>query len=84
MKIKHNMNVTEYLKNVIAPIVAVTVVSVAFAVWLKSLLGDGVLQSLTEIAACLFATGVAVYVLGMTKTERKHFQETVFRFLKHH
>lgn len=73
MKKRHNMNVKEYIKQVIFPVLLVSAISIVFAVSFKMLLGNGIWQSLVEIAGCLFATGVFVYIFGMTKTEKKHF-----------
>ena len=73
MKKRHNMNVKEYIKHVILPVFLVSAISIIVAVCFKMLLGNGIWQSLVEIAICLFATGIFVFIFGMTKTEKKHF-----------
>ena len=78
MKIQHDMNITAYLRCVILPILAVTIISVSVAVGFKIILGNGLWQSLTEIAVCLLTTAITVLLLGMTKTEKKHFLETIY------
>ena len=55
---------------------------ILYAVTAKKLLGEGVWQSLTEIAVCLTCSGITIYFLGMTKTEKRHFVEMIFKFLK--
>ena len=64
------------------PVISVTAVSASIAIGTKFLLGDGIWQSLTEIAVCLSVSAITVLLLGMTRTEKKHFIETVFKYFK--
>ena len=82
MKWQLGMNITSYVSKVILPIIAVSSVSILMAVGFKLLVGDGIWQSLAEIAFCFISTSAAVLLLGMTKTERKHFLETVLKRIK--
>jgi len=82
MKKQHGMDVLEYIKGVIVPVISVTAVSASIAIGTKFLLGDGIWQSLTEIAVCLSVSAITVLLLGMTRTEKKHFIETVFKYFK--
>ena len=82
MKKQLGMNILEYLKKVIVPVLAVTSISIATAIGIKNLLGEGIWQSLTVIALCFLISGLSVLVFGMTKTEKKHFLETVFNSFK--
>jgi hypothetical protein len=82
MKRQLDMRITSYITKVIIPVTVVSVVSIAVAVTAKKLLGEGVWQSLTEIAVCLTCSGITIYFLGMTKTEKRHFVEMIFKFLK--
>lgn len=82
MKKQLDMRIVSYFSNVIFPIIAVSVISIAIAITAKHFLGNGIWQSLTEIAICLVTSGLATFLLGMTKTEKKHFIETVVKHLK--
>lgn len=82
MKKLHGMSIRMYLKYVILPIIKVSLFSIAVAVIAKYLMGNGIWQSLTEIVICFCVTGLFVFLLGMTKTERKHFLEMLFKYLK--
>lgn len=80
----HDMSILKYLKEVILPVIGVSVTAIAVSVLSKHLLGDGIWQSLAEIAICLCVTGISVLSIGMTTTERKHFIETICNKLFHH
>jgi len=82
MKKQLDLKITSYLSKVIFPITAVSVISIAVALGAKYLLGNGTWQSLAEIAICLVSSGLTIFLLGMTKTEKKHFFETVVKHLK--
>lgn len=82
MKHLHGMSILSYLKEVILPVIEVSALAIAVSAFTKNLLGYGIWQSLTEIMICLSITCIAVFYIGMTRTERKHFFEAVFKFLK--
>lgn len=78
----HGMSIFNYLKEVILPVIGVSVTAIVISFFAKQLLGDGLWQSLTEIITCLCITSFAVFFIGMNKTERKHFLETVLKYIK--
>ena len=78
------MNILSYITDVVMPVIYVSAISITVAAFAKYYLGNGIWQSLTEIAICLVTTGLAVLLLGMTKTERKHFWESVLNKLSFH
>lgn len=80
MKHLHEMSILKYLKEVIFPVIEVSALAIAVSAFTKNLLGNGIWQSLTEIVICLGITSLAVLFIGMTRTERKHFLEAVFKF----
>lgn len=84
MKKQLDMNIKSYITDVVMPVIYVSAISITVAVFTKYYLGNGIWQSLTEIAICLVTTGLAVLLLGMTATERKHFVETIQNKLSFH
>lgn len=83
MKWQLGMKLRLYFVQVILPITVVTLLSIAVAATAKYYLGNGTCQSLIEIAICLISTSLSVFLLGMTKSERKYFVETVQNKLFH-
>ena len=76
-----------YLNNVLVPILTVTVICTALSLGVKYLsrqfMSDSYwLKSLTVIGASMLITCITVYLIGVTKTERKHAIEIVTGFLR--
>lgn len=77
MRWQLGMTIRLYLSNVILPVFSVSVISGTVAVISKHFLCSGTWQSIGEIVICLFATGISVLSIGMTKNERTHFLEAI-------
>lgn len=77
MKWQLGMKIRMYILHVLCPVFSISAISVTIAAVSKHFLCSGIWQSLIEIAICLLATGFSVLFIGMTRTERKHFLETV-------
>ena len=76
-----------YFNSVLIPIFTVTVICSALSLGIKHLsrqfMADSYwLKSLTVIGASMLITCITVYVIGVTKTERKHAIEIVTGFLR--
>ena len=71
------MPVRKYLCRVLCPLVAVALLSSVLPLLLEVRLTAGVWRCIWVCITSLLMTGVAIYAVGLTKTERKHIVESV-------
>lgn len=74
-----DMNVMEYLRVVLLPITIVTVASLLAPVTMQLIMPSGAVRSCLVVLASVALTALWVYLLGLTKTERKHVNEYVVK-----
>lgn len=66
-----------YLKSVVLPVLAVTVVATICPVLLETNISYGFIRFVTVVAASILMTGLSVYCIGLTPSERQN----VLRFV---
>lgn len=67
----------EFLNGVVLVIVGVTLGSAIIPIIVSFLLPEGILNSLLVVALSMLCTSLVVYLIGITKTERKHINEAI-------
>lgn len=82
VKVSIGLSLREYLIKAILPILTVTVISTPFPLFIEMTFESGLKRFLIVGFASVIMTSVSVLFLGMTKTERKHFIETVSNAIK--
>lgn len=76
------LSLRDYFVNAILPILAVTIISTPLPLYIEMMFENSLKKFLLVGTASVIMTSVSVLFLGMTKTERKHFLETVSNAIK--
>lgn len=71
------LSIRGYARSVVWPIVMVTILSTLIPVTMEMLMADGIVRLLVVCTATVLMTAAAAFILGLTKTERKHLLEEI-------
>ena len=82
MKRQLQMNLGEWIRKVLWPVLLVSASSALVPAIIVGLTQPTVWRSLSVIALSLIMTAASVYALGVTSTERKHLNQTIAKILK--
>lgn len=87
LKKQIGLDILDFTKRVLWPIILVTIISTALThlvkFGLRSCYGnDSIIKSLAVIASSLVITAVTSFFIGMSKTERRHILEIAVKLLK--
>ena len=66
----HKMRLTEYLHQVIVPILGVTLLALPLPFIIRELLNKSIWTSLLVIMVCIVSAAVSIFFVGLTATER--------------
>jgi hypothetical protein len=77
-----NLPLRAYLKNIYLPVISVVLISIILPLYVQSLFPEGFLRLIYVGFVSVISVGVTVFVIGLTKGERKFFVDKVFSILK--
>ncbi len=75
-------NTSLFLKQVIMRIVGVVLLSMIIPIALKFMIQESIFNSFLIIVVSMISTAVVSYIIGITKTERKHINEMTVSFFR--
>lgn len=79
-----NLNLSDYLKYTVIPVLSVTAVSVPIPLAMEMLMEPSLFKFFAVVGVSIICVAGAAYGLGMTKTERKHLNEQIMNKIKRH
>ena len=77
-----NLPLRAYLKNIYLPVVIVVLISIILPIYIQSLLPEGFLRLVYVGLTCVASVGITVFVVGLTKGERRFFIDKAFQILR--
>lgn len=78
----HKMSLMEYFYRVIAPVIGVSLLSVPLPVITKYFLPESILSSLLIIALSLLSAGISIFLVGLTRSEKKKLLDSIKQIAK--
>lgn len=75
------LSIRQYARRVTFPVILVTAISAALPIWLEHAMMNPILRFCTVSVTSVFMVALAVWTIGLTRTERIHLKETINTYL---